>query len=115
MKTIIKEINLLDKEDIEEAISEYLGRPVSIAEIECTLAYCIPAEQDPSGAYLEFTVEDEDVDSYDLFYSKEYAEEGHYWKGKRLSIDEPWLPVEEIFNFSIEDFKSFNSWVDSSD
>jgi len=49
------------------------------------------------------------------FWSEEYAEEGHYWKGKRLSIDEPWLPVEEIFNFSTDDFKSFESWVDNSD
>ena len=39
MKTIFKEINLLDIEDIEKAVSDYLGEPVSIKDMDCSFVY----------------------------------------------------------------------------
>ena len=119
MKTITKEINLLDIEDIEEAVLNFIGRKIPISEIKCSLVYSVPADTgEASGMYLELIV-DESLDyfenpcSFDLFKNED--EECHYWKGKRLALDEPWLPVEEIFNFDISVFKSFDSWTDSSD
>ena len=115
MQTITKEINLLDIEDVEQALTEYLGRPVTISEVRCWLTYCIPADTEkPSGAYLEFQIGEDDCYSFDVFVDKE-SEEAHYWNGKKLALDEPWLPVEEIFNFDVEVFRSFDSGIDSSD
>lgn len=119
MKTIIKEINLLDIEDVEEALSAYMGKKISIIDVECRLTYSIPMDTgEPSGMYLEFIV-DENISyldgpaSFDIF--KNDAEDYHYWNGKRLALDEPWIPVNEIFNFDVSAFKSFESWTDSSD
>ena len=114
MKTITKEINLLDIEDIEQALSEHLGRKVAISEVGCTLVYCIPMDtEEPNGAYLEFQVGSDECSSFDVLYSED--EGAHCWQGKKLALDEPWLPVEEIFNFDVSAFKSFDSWTDSSD
>lgn len=113
MKTIIKELNLLDIEDIEKAVSSQMDRQVTISEIECSLVYCIPCDSgEASGMYLEFTVDDEQLYSFDLFYDED---DGHCLDGKKLSLDEPWLPVSEVFNFDTSAFKSFDSWTDSSD
>lgn len=37
MTTITKEINLLDIEDVEEALSAYIGKKNSITNVECRL------------------------------------------------------------------------------
>lgn len=114
MKTTVKELNLLDVEDIEQAASNFLGKPVLISQIDCSLVYCIPMDTgEPSGMYLELEVGDDSCDSFDLFYDDE--RDGHYLNGKQLSLDEPWLPASEVFNFDISAFKSYNSWTDSSD
>ena len=65
------------------------------------------------GMYLELSVGEDYIDSFDLFFDDELN--GHYLNDKRLCLDEPWLPVEEIFNFDVSAFKSFDSWTDSSD
>ncbi len=110
MKTITKELNLLDVEDIEQALSKYYDREISISEVECSLVYCIPCDTDePSGMILEFTVDDEFCDSFDVF------DENHYIGDKELSLNEPWLPVEEVLNFDVSLFKSFDSYTDNSD
>ena len=114
MKTIIKEINLLDIDDVEQAVSVYLGRKVSIAEMDCSLAYCIPADTyKPSGMYFVLTLGDVECDSSDLFYDEEMR--GHFLNGKPLCLDEPWLPINKIFNFDVSAFNSFDSWTDMSD
>ena len=119
MKTITREINLLDIEDIEEALSTYMNKKISISDVKCSLVYCVPADtNEASGMYLEFVV-DESIDfyenpsSFDIFQNENG--DCHYWKGKRLALDEPSLPVEEIFNFDVSAFKSFDSWTDTSD
>ena len=117
MTTITKELNLLDKEDLEKAVSEFLGRDVSVSEMECTLVHSIPADTgEPDGAILELTTGDDSCDSLDLFWGENMG--GHYLNGKRLSLDEPWATAEEIFNpdtLTMDDFKSFDSRVDGSD
>ena len=114
MKTIVKELNLLDIEDIEEALSSYWGRNVSISEVECTLTYCIPADTSiPSGMFLDFADGDEFCDSLDLFDKEESYT--FTWKDKELSLNEAWLPVEEIFTFDVSAFKLFSIDMDSSD
>ena len=114
MKTIIKELNLLDIEDIEQAVSSFFGKPVIISQIDCSLVYCIPMDTgEPSGMLLELKVGDDSCDSFDLFY--DYEKDRHHLNGKQLSLDEPWLPASEVFNFDISVFKSFDSWTDSSD
>lgn len=115
MKTIqiTIEYNLLDVEDIEEAISSYLGKKTSISDVECTLVYSIPADtQEPDGMFLEFVVDDNEFYSFDIFYDEEI---GHCYKGKQLALDERWLPLEDIFNFDVSLFKNFDSYTDSSD
>ena len=114
-KVITKELNLLDIEDIESAVSKHAGREVKIGEMDCSLAYCIPMDSnEPSGAYFELSGFDDEVDSYELFYDDEL--ECHVVNGKPLSLDaEPWLPVEDIFNFDVSAFKSFETWTDTSD
>jgi len=114
MKTIVKELNLLDIEDIEQAVSNFIGEQISISQIECSLAYCIPMDTGkPIGMYLELDVGNKSFDSFDLFYNEKLK--GHYLNGKQLCLDESWLPINEIFNFDVSAFKSFDSWTDSSD
>ncbi len=114
MKTIIKEINLIDIADIEYAVSNHLGKKVTISKIDCSLVYCIPLDSgEASGMYFELKIGEDFCDSFDLFFDDKL--DGHYLNGKRLCLDEPWLPVNEIFNFDVSVFKSFDSWTDSSD
>ncbi len=114
MKTITKEINLLEIEDIEQVLSKYFGTAVKIGEVECRLARCIPIDTgEPQGAYLEFRTAGKFCDSYDVLYNDDL--DGHYLKGKRLSLDEPWASEGEIFAFDVSVFKSFVAWIDSSD
>lgn len=119
MKTITKEINMLDIKDIEDALSAHTGKNISISDIECNLVYCIPLDTGkPSGMYLEFVVDEnrayyDNPSSFDIF--KKDDGESHYWQGKPLALDEPWLPVNEIFNFDISAFKKFSSFTDTSD
>lgn len=108
MKTILKEIHLLDIEDIEKAVSDYTGVQQSIADIGCTLFYHLSDENRPNG--MSFVLDDIDgefISSYDLFYDEE--KKGHYLNGKRLSLEEPWLPVNEVFNFDVSVFGSFET------
>lgn len=114
MKTITKEIHLLDIEDIEKAVSDYSGEEQSIEEIGCTLFYHLADENMPNG--MSFVLDDaegEFISSYDLFYDEE--KKGHYLNGKRLSLDEPWLPVNEIFNFDVSAFCSFETDFEMDD
>ncbi len=114
MTTITKEFNLLDIEDIEQALSEHFDKNVSISEVSCSLVYYIPCDtEEPSGMSLDFSVDGMYCDSYELF--KDPNEWGHKLNGKPLSLDENWLPVEEILNFDVSVFKSFDSYTDNSD
>ena len=114
MKTIVKEIHLLDIEDIEQAVSNYTGEAASIEDIGCTLFYHLADEDRPNG--MSFVLDDANGDfisSYDLYYDEELK--GHYLNGKRLSLDEPWLPVNEVFNFDISAFESFETDTEFDD
>ena len=110
MKTIIKEINLLDIEDIEEALSSYIGKKISISDVSCSLVHCVTESDEPDGIYLEFWVGDQEeaIESLEVFWDDE--KNCHGWKGKVLDWDNSWPSIEELFNFDISAFKSF--WSD---
>ena len=106
MKTIVKELVLLDVKDVEEALSAELDRKVSISEVDCTLEYYHDIDDGyPTGMLLAFEVDDEEYEAGDLFGCSD--DDAITWKGKRLSINEDYLPVNEIFNFDTSVFKSF--------
>ena len=114
MKTIIKELNLLDIEDIEKAISSHLGKKISISEVDCSLVHCVPCDTGmASGMYLEFTVGDEYFSSFDLFWDDD--KKGHYLNEVHLGLEESWLEPEEVFNFDTSVFHSFDRYTDGSD
>ena len=113
MKTIVKEINLLDIEDIEKAVSDYLGEPVSIKDMSCSFVYSLAEDYSPSGMRFFICGSEDDVTSYDLFYDEE--KKGHYLNGKRLALDEPWLPVNEVFNFDTSVFRFFESYTEDDE
>ena len=116
MVTVIKTIenNLLEIEDIEKALSSYLEEDVRISDVKCTLVHSIPCDTgEPAGAYLEFDVNGCEICSFDLFW--DVSECGHFINDKQLVLDRPWATEDEIFNFSIDAFSSFESVVDTSD
>ena len=140
MKTIVKEIHLLDIEDIEKAASAYTGVPQSINEMQCSFIYYLADDFLPKeigfilyglnigdsnrGSLEDFLDEayffngtlctDKSVvSSRDLFYDEE--KKGHYLNGKHLNLDAPWIPINEVFNFDTSAFGSFeinSEWAD---
>ena len=110
MTTITKKLNLLDTRDIEEALSIYLEKEISLSDIECTLRrFVTELLLLPEKIVLEFLISDlssydEPILSLEIFSNEK---DGLYWKGKKLSLNEPFLPVEQIFNFDVSSFKSF--------
>ena len=119
MKTITKKYNALEIEDIENAVSEYIGKDVKISDIKCILEHCIPLDEGvPSGQILIFMVDGDEenpygfhCDSIDLWD----GEDGHFLNGKQLALDEDWASADMIFAFDTDEFKSFDEEVDGSD
>jgi hypothetical protein len=108
------ENNLLEIEDIEKALSSYLDEEVRISDVECTLVHSIPCDTgEPDGAYLEFNINGCEVCSFDLFWDD--AKRGHYINDKQLVLDRPWVTEDEIFDFDVDEFASFESTIDGSD
>ena len=108
MKTIIKEINVLEIDDIENAIFKFLGERVKINEIDCLLTYWIDvADFSPNGMSLEFKSTKGNCSAYDLFYD-EKIDGCYYLDGKLLGLSLRWLPSSEIFSFDTSAFKSFS-------
>ena len=113
-KTVIKELNLLDVEDIERALSDYYCKKVSLEDVECTLYYCIREDTcELSDSYLQFDVGDKWCDAFDLFYDNEENE--FIVNGQTPSFSGTCLPPEEIFNFDVSAFKKFEYGIDGSD
>lgn len=114
MKTINKELNLLEISDVEKILTEYFGKPISISDVECELTYGIPFRRKyPDAMFLTFTVDGERFESIEEFYDWDTGV--NVYDGKRLSLSEPFLLKEDIFAFDVSAFKSFDIWVDSSD
>ena len=114
MTTKIKELNLLDVEDIEKALSEYFEREIKLSEVECVLTYCVPADgSELDGSYLQFIVGDDECDSFDLFEDEDEGKD--IVNGKVPSYYNDCLSPEDVFNFSVSAFKSFEMLVDNSD
>ena len=106
MKKAIKELILLEISDIEKAVSDFMEYPVKISEMACSITYWIDDDDQPVEMFLDFGC----CDANDLFYDEE--KKGFYLDGIRLSVSEPWLPLNEIFAFDVSEFRSFTSWTD---
>ena len=108
MKTITKEYVVLEQKDIEEVVSAFIGREVSISEINCCLMYYFNVETCmPHGMELVFEIGGEYVDSYDVLYDKE--KRVYCYNGKILSLDEDFLQPDCIFGFDTKLFKKFTT------
>ena len=110
MTTITKELNLLDVEDIENAVSDFLGESVKISDIDCVLFHAIDTCDGfyPGGSYFELATDEGSCDSFDLFEDDELD-------GKPLALGETIATKEEIFNFDVSLFRSFEEACDGSD
>ena len=117
MKTVTKELYLLEKEDVESALSEQFGREIRLRDVKCVMVRCQPLDTGiPEGAYLEFrTASGDECCSFDLFWSEGPECEGHFLNGKRLCLDDPWPDVKEIFAFDTAEFAYYEEYTDSSD
>ena len=114
MKTITKEYVVLEQGDIEEVVSAQIGREVSISEISCCLTYYFDVESGmPGGMYLDFEIDGEYVDSYDVFFDEE--KDIYCYKGKEFSLNEDFLQPDCIFGFDTKLFKKFKISADNSD
>ena len=113
-KTITKELNLLDVEDIEAALSKHYDQKISVSEVKCTLRYCIPLDtSELCGSYLQFEVGDDWCDSFDLWFDEDTDE--LLVNGKEPSFVRECLCPEDVFSFNVSAFKKFECEVDSSD
>ena len=100
--------------DVEDAASKYLEHRVSISDIVCTLIYVIPKSTGkPKEMHLDMAVGDQDFTSLDLFFDQ--RRQSYYFKGRHLALDGAWRSENEIFDFDVALFKSFNTEVDEDD
>ena len=106
MKTIVKELIALEISDIEKAVSDFMECPVKISEMDCSITYWIDDNDQPVEMFLDFGC----CDANDLFCDEE--KKGFYLNGVRLSVSEPWLPLNEIFAFDVSEFRRFTFWSD---
>ena len=114
MKTVTKEYHVLEKKDLEKVLSEQFDRQVTLAEVECTLQHCMPADEEaPNGAYLEFSADEDTCDSFDLFWDDDKG--GHFFDGVQLALENEWPTPDELFAFDVSEFADFSSEVDDSD
>lgn len=100
--------------DIENAVSNYLNRRVSISDITCTLIYVIPQSTGiPKEMHLDMAVGDQEFTSLDLFF--DHRRHAYYIEDRHLALDGAWRSEEEIFGFDVSLFKSFDAEVDEDD
>lgn len=119
--TITKEFQVFDAEDIEQAVSAKLGRPVKISDLECQV---IDFFDNKLGKKLEDVFFDETtlaeteiaLGSTEFWILNPDDESGDFI----LDINEDWpdikypyhTPEKYIFNFDINMFKSYDRWDD---
>lgn len=111
------EFDALEKEDIEKAITDFLGRPVTLSDVDCTVIYWIHSVDEeifrayPDGVGLTFQVGDDCCDDDDLFLNGK-DEGSRYWNGTEISamgLDYNYPFPDEIFAFDVSEFKSFST------
>ena len=116
MKTVTKEFVLLEKGEIEEAVTKYLGKKenVTIGQMECVLTYTVDiSTYQPDGMMLDIKVGEKWIDAFDLFWDDDT--DTYLCKGKEISLNEEFLSPEYIFAFDVKLFKCFTTETDTSD
>lgn len=107
-RTALYDMRRVTAADLEQALSFQIMRKVSISEMDCTLVYVLTERGLPQEMHLELTVESKIFYSIDLIlFDKD--KKAYYYQGERLTLDERWLPEDEIFDFDLSLFKSFKT------
>ena len=100
MITKAKEYKLLEVHDIEEAVSQYFGKPVKVSQMEVMMYDWISEKI----VYFEIFVPE--VDEYSSCCSFQIQDDMHLWNGVRLN--ELYLKEQYIFAFDTSLFKSYS-------
>lgn len=105
-----KTYEVLEEQDVEKLVSEQLGKPVKLSEMDITLIDYVPLCDVYDGIIENFSMGcDVKVDGEDVL-NDEYLS-----PLDTLMPDQAYVDVEYIFAFSTDKFKSFSRETDSSD
>lgn len=111
-KTITYTLQIIEKEELEKAVSKHFGAEIKLGEMDVSLYDCLPLDTGkPDGFYFNITVHKDDildnfVDSFDLAEENNWPEEF----GTIAFIEE-----ENIFDFDVSEFNFFERELDTSD
>ena len=107
-KTKSFEFNVLEIDDVEKIVSEKAGRKVSIGEISVEIQDALNLGAIERGKNKSFIICEVSVDGIDddVFWN----EDGSPLLNKYIS-DLAFLPVEYIFAFDVNKFKSFTRYI----
>lgn len=105
-----KTYDVLEEQDVERLVSEQLGRPVKLSEMDITLVDYVPLCDVYDGVIENFAMGcDVEVDGEDVL-NDEYLS-----PLDALMPAQAYVDVEYIFAFGTDKFKSFSRETDSSD
>ena len=105
-----KTYEILEEQDVERLVSEQLGRPVKLSEMDITLVDYVPLCDVYDGVIENFAMGcDVEVDGEDVL-NDEYLS-----LLDALMPAQAYVDVEYIFAFGTDKFKSFSRETDSSD
>ncbi len=110
MKEITKTYTLLDRQDIEQALSQKAGKKISISDVVVTYDCLIDSSAEkPVQTEMRFLVDAleglREYYEYDVFFDEE--KNGLYFNGKELNWYDACLSPKDIFDFDISLFKGF--------
>lgn len=105
-----KTYDVLEEQDVERLVSEQLGRPVKLSEMDITLVDYVPLCDVYDGVIENFAMGcDVEVNGEDVL-NDEYLS-----PLDALMPAQAYVDVEYIFAFGTDKFKSFSRETDSSD
>ncbi len=105
-------VYVIEKDELEKAVSKHFGREIKVSDMDVTLYDCLPLDSSkPEGFYFDICVngidlDDNYIDNIDLAEENDWPEDF----GEIAFVDEKF-----IFDFDVSEFKSYERLVDSSD
>lgn len=101
--------NVLEEQDVENILSEKLGRPVKLSEMDVTLVDAVPL------AASEGDLEDITMFCEVTVDGKEVLNEDYMSPLDEYMPAQPYTDEKYIFAFSTKKFKSYSRYTDTSD
>ncbi|MBO4393703.1 MAG: hypothetical protein J5800_05115 [Spirochaetales bacterium] len=104
--------SVLERDELEKAVSEHFGRRIRVSDMDVSLYDCLPCDvMEPDGFYFDIRVcgkdfDDSYTDSFDLAEENNWPEDF----GEVAFVDEQY-----IFDFDVLEFNSYERAIDSSD